>query len=114
MSSAFSCRRRHQSCDSEQIVGGGDQIGVHLHPLAAPVAGLTQAADGLHPTERLLDAFTDPLANRVTRMPGGSCIEGGPTGPGIILRYVRGNSERAATRDERSEERRVGKECRSR
>ena len=85
MNSGVSCGGRHQSRDSEQIVGGSDQIGVHLHPFTASVASFAQTTDGLHPTERLLDAFTEPLAERVTRMTGGAGIESGTSRPRIIL-----------------------------
>src|SRR5215472_16638141 len=100
ISSAFSARRRHQSRDSEQIVGGGDQVGVHLHALTPAVAGLAQASYGFHPAEGFLDTFTDPLADSVTWMTGSAGIEGGTAGPRIILGHMRGDSKRAATGDE--------------
>jgi hypothetical protein len=100
MSAAFSCRCRHQSRNSEQIVGGGAQIGMHLHPFATPVAGFAQASYGLHPAEALLNAFTEPLADGVTRMTDSACIKGGAARPCIILRHVRGDIERAAAGDE--------------
>src|SRR4051812_33633586 len=65
MTSAVSCRSGHQSRDSEQIIGGANRIGIHLHPLASAVAGLAQTTDGLHPAKRLLDARAYPLADRV-------------------------------------------------
>src|SRR6201993_2856088 len=100
MKSVVSCGSSQQSCDSEQIVGGADQIGVHLHPRAAAVACLAQTADGLHPAEGLLDSFTDRLADCVTRMTSGPRVESGTSRPRIILRHVRGDIERAAGRDE--------------
>src|SRR2546427_716156 len=81
MNSAISRGSGHQSRDSEQIVGGADQIDVHLHPRTAAVARLAQTADGLHPAERLLDSFTDPLADCVTPMTSRPRVECGTSGP---------------------------------
>ena len=100
MNSAISCGSRHQSRNSEQIVGGADQIGMHLHPRAATVARFAQTADGLHPAEGLLDSLTDPLADRVTRMTSGPRVEGRTAAPRIILCHVWGDGERAAGGDE--------------
>lgn len=47
--------------DSDEIVSCGDDVGVHPHPWAE-VAGFAQAADSLHPAERLLDPLSDSLA----------------------------------------------------
>ena len=58
MHSGVSCWSGRQPCDSKQIVGGADQIGVYLYPLAATVARFAQTADGLHPAEGLFDSFT--------------------------------------------------------
>jgi hypothetical protein len=42
--------------------------GRHVPRLAHfPIACAAQAADGLHPAERLLDLFADPLPNRIGR-----------------------------------------------
>src|SRR6201981_3037725 len=100
MKAVVSCGSSQQSCDSEQIVGGADQIGVHLHPPAAAVARLAQTADGFHPAEGLLDSFTYPLADCVTRMTSGPRVESGTSGPRVILCHVRGDIEPAAGRDE--------------
>src|SRR5438132_1219482 len=100
MNSAVSCWSGQQPCDSEQIVGGADQIGVHLHALAATVARFAQTADGLHPAESLLDSFPHPLTDRITRMPGGARVERGTPRPRVILCHVRSDLECAARRDE--------------
>src|SRR3984893_1143303 len=100
MNSAVSYWSGQQPCDSDQVVGGADQIGVHLYPLAATVARFAQTADGLHPAEGLLDSFTDPLADRITRLTGGPRVECGTSGPRLILRHVRGNVERPTAGDE--------------
>src|SRR6266702_2277664 len=100
MNSVVSCWSGQQPCDSEQIVGGADQIGVHLHALAATVARFAQTADGLHPAESLLDSFPPPLTDRITRMPGGARVERGTPRPRVILCHVRSDLECAARRDE--------------
>jgi hypothetical protein len=64
MSSAVSCGSGQEPCNSEQIVGGANQIGVHLHPLAATVGCFAQTSDGLHPAKGFLDAFPDPWESR--------------------------------------------------
>jgi hypothetical protein len=92
----FSCGSRHQARDSEQVVGSGDQASVHLRSFASTVASFAQAADGLHPTERVLDPFADPLADRVARMAHGAGIKRGaaPTPP--VLGHARSDLERTA------------------
>jgi hypothetical protein len=100
MNSAVSCWSGQQPCDSEQIVGGADQIGVDLYPLAATVARFTQAADGLHPAEDLLDPLAYRLTHRVAGMTRGAAVKCGAAGATLIARDVRGDLERAARRDE--------------
>src|SRR6266851_3891381 len=72
MTPAVSCGGGRQARDSQQVVGGGDQVGVPLHPRASAIAGFAQSADGLHPAESLLDPLAHPLTDRITRMPGGA------------------------------------------
>src|SRR6516225_1264359 len=100
MNSAISCGSDHQSSHSEQVVSGSHQIGAHLHPLASPVAGLAQAADGLHPAECFLDALPKSLAHPVTLTAGGTGVECGSSWAGVILCHVRGDIERATGRNE--------------
>ena len=69
-----SCWSRTESGDSQEVVGSGDQIGMHLHPLATAIARAPQPADGLHPAEGFFDPFADPLADRVTRMAYGAGV----------------------------------------
>ena len=73
---------------------------MHLHPLATAIVRAPQSADGLHPTEGFFDPFTDPLADRVTRMAYGAGVERRTTGPCQILRNVRRHLECAAGLDE--------------
>src|SRR5262249_53747253 len=93
MSSAVSCGSGQQPCYSEQIVGGTNQIGVHLHPLAATVGRFAQTSDRLHPAKGFLDSFADRLADDITRLTGGARVESGTSRPRIILRHVRSNVE---------------------
>src|ERR1019366_1502541 len=69
-----SCWSRTESGHSQEVVGSGDQIGMHLHPLATAIARAPQPADGLHPAEGFFDPFADPLADRVTRMAYGAGV----------------------------------------
>ena len=100
MNPAVSGGGGRQPRDSQQVVGGGDQLGVPLHPRASAVAGFAQPADGLHPAEALLDPFAHPLTDCITRMPGGARVERGTPRPRVILGHVRSDLECAARRDE--------------
>src|SRR5207302_8804001 len=70
--SRASCGGRAESGDSEQIVGGGHQVGMQLGAVEAAIASFAQAAHGLHPAEDLFDPLAHPLAGRVTGMPRGA------------------------------------------
>ena len=56
------------------------------------MAELPQPADGLHPSEDLLDQFALPLADLVAGMPGGSVVN---RTPGDLLRDVGRDAEGA-------------------
>ena len=79
----FSGGSRHQARDSEQVVGSGDQVGVHLHSFASTVASFAQAADGLHPTERLLDPLADALALGIAGMARGAPVDRRASAAGV-------------------------------
>jgi hypothetical protein len=96
MNSVVSCGCGHQPSDSEQIVGGGHQIGVHLHPRAATVASLEQTAHRFHPAERLFDSFAHPLTDRVAGMAHRTSINRRSSAARQVLRYMRSDSERTA------------------
>src|SRR5260370_18177573 len=64
-----SCARRGEPGDSHEVVGGGDQVGVHLHPLASAITGAAQTAPRFHPANRLLDPLADPLTDGGARIP---------------------------------------------
>ena len=84
-----------QACNSKQVVGGSDHVGMHLDPLAATVASLAQPAGGFHPTEGFLDPLAEPLTERIARMTGGTRVERRSSGPAEILRHVRVDVELA-------------------
>src|SRR5271165_2500134 len=73
---------------------------MHLHPLAAAIACLAQAADSLHPAEGLFDLFADRLTDGVAGMPDGARVERRATRTRLILGHVRGNAKCATVRDE--------------
>src|SRR5215469_2962670 len=84
-----SCGSRTQLGDSEQVVGSGNQLGMHLNSFPAAVAGFTQAPDGLHPAERFLHLLANALADRVAGMARGAAIDGRASRPRFILRDMR-------------------------
>ena len=83
-----SSRRGDKFGDADKVVGGD---GEGEHPAdqgGATVAGLAQAAGRLDPAEDHLDSLTNPLADRVTGMPGRAPVDPRAT-PGGVLRHVR-------------------------
>ena len=88
LKSVSSWGNRHQSCDSEQVVGSADQIRMQLHACAAAVARLAQTAHRLHPTEGFLDALTDPLTYPIAGMASSAGVERRAPRPRKILRQV--------------------------
>ena len=70
-------RRGHQIAHPDQVVGRQREGEHPSNPLQAAVAGLAQAADGLEPTEDLLDAFAFLLTNRIAGMTSGARIDNG-------------------------------------
>src|SRR5216684_5833359 len=84
-----SARRRdpHQSCDADQVVGGGDQIAGQSRPLQAEKARAAEATHRLHPAEDLLHAFADALADGIAGVARGTPINRTPT-PARVLGYV--------------------------
>ena len=59
-----------------QVVGGGREGKYPTDPVRAPMPGLAQAADGLHPTEDLFHPFALDLTDGVTRMASGAAVDG--------------------------------------
>src|SRR6266516_5429398 len=81
-----SARRRdpHQSCDADQVVGGGDQIAGQSRPLQAEKACAAEATHRLHPAEDLLHAFADSLADAIAGVPRGAPINGAAATTGVL------------------------------
>lgn len=86
--------------DSDEVVGGSDDVTVHLDSIASAVARSAQTADALHPAERFLDPLSDPLTDRVTRMARGAGVERGTARACLIPRHMRSDFERATGSDE--------------
>src|ERR1700682_1302765 len=64
-------RHRHwHSGQTHQIAGSHGELELQVDAPQSTKHGLSNPADGLAPTEVLLDAFADDLADAVTRMAG--------------------------------------------
>src|SRR5215203_4538832 len=87
--------------DAKQVVGRRGDLEPGPVALAAYVAELAAAADGLDPPEGFLDPFPDPHAGLVAGVAGGPPVDGGAL-PGVVLGDVRGEAEVAGLGDEPS------------
>src|SRR4029077_4336829 len=85
--------------DANEIVGGGCQHKEPLHQVTTAMACLAQAADGLHPAERLFDPVALDRADAIAVMAGGARIDR-RTAVGVVLRDMRGAAAFAAAGDE--------------
>ncbi len=61
--------------DANEIVGCGCQHEEPLHQVTTAMSCLVQAADGLHPAERLFDPFALDRADAIAGIAGGARIE---------------------------------------
>ena len=80
-----------EATEADQVVGGADEIAREGGAVEPSEAGSTEAADGLHPAEDLLDALPDPLADGVAGVAGGPAVDGAPASAGG-LGDVRGDA----------------------
>lgn len=64
--------------DAKEVVGRADQVSSELGAPAATISTSPKTSHGLDPSEDLLDAPADPLADGVTKMTYGTAINGGP------------------------------------
>ena len=64
-----------QPTHSQQIVCSTHEVGGELGAVAPLEAGAAEVRDGFCPAEDLLDAFADPLADAVARMPRRSAVD---------------------------------------
>ena len=64
-----------QGPQADQSVGGSDEEELPFDPRGAAMAELAQAAGRFHPAKHFFDAFADPLADRVARLPGRARID---------------------------------------
>src|SRR4051812_39475527 len=85
-SGRLASRRRLERPHPDQVVGGGREQKLPVHPTSTPVAELAQPADRLHPAEDLLDPFPRALADRVAQMTCRARIERATV---LLLRDVR-------------------------
>jgi hypothetical protein len=102
-SMVMSLFKRHLSCggrqatETQQVVGGTDQMGVQLHASNAAHVHAAQASIGFHPPEDLLDPLALALTGPVAGVPGGTRIESGRLAA-LDLRDVRRNALAAQER----------------
>ena len=66
---------------------------MHLNSLTSTIASFAQTADALHPAERFLDLFANPLTDSVTAMAHGARIERRTAGTGQVTCHMRGDIE---------------------
>ena len=70
----LSCRWS-QSTHAQQVVSGGNDVGVQAHARQSASHRAAQPAVGLHPAEDLLDTLSFSLADRVAGVARGACVE---------------------------------------
>jgi hypothetical protein len=58
---AVSCAGRHEPGDSHEVLDGGDEGGVHLHPFAPAITCAAQTVEGFPAAEGLFDALANLL-----------------------------------------------------
>jgi len=80
------CRQNFR--DTNEIVGSGGQHEEPFDQATTTMAGLAQAADRLHPPERLFDPLALDCADAIAGMPGGARINR-RAAIGIVLRDMR-------------------------
>src|SRR5882672_2390489 len=68
-----------QISNADQVISRGREDEDPVDAFAAAVPQLAQQADRLQPTEDLFDSFAFPLTDLITRMSGGSTINGRAT-----------------------------------
>jgi hypothetical protein len=90
-----SSRCREQLGNANEVVGGRGQDEEPFHQATTAMTGLSQAADGLHPTERFFDPLALDCADTIAGMAGGTRVDG-RTAIRIVLRDMRGAAELAA------------------
>jgi hypothetical protein len=68
-------RHHRYSGEAHQIAGGHGELELLIDSLQPAKHGLSNSADGLAPTEGLLDPFADDLADAVIRMAGSTAVD---------------------------------------
>ena len=90
---------RHSS-EAQQVAGCHRELELVIDSLQAAKHGLTNAANGLAPSEVLLDALADNLAQVITGMPGSAAVDRAATAAGVVTGDMRGDVPLAACGDE--------------
>ena len=68
---------------SDEVVGGSFEGEHPSYSIATAVLCLTEGGSGLDPAKWLFDAFTQALADGVTRVPGGAAVDRRAAAAGI-------------------------------
>jgi hypothetical protein len=76
-------RARH-SGETHQVAGAHGELELLIDALQSVKHGLPNPADGLAPTQVLLDSFVDDLADSVTQMAGSTAVNGAAATTGIV------------------------------
>src|SRR5579863_6342277 len=71
-----SCGLSEESSNSQQVVGSTEHVGRELVAMEPLEPGLAEVADRLHPAEDLLDPLSEPLADRIARVPSRARVDG--------------------------------------
>src|SRR6516164_3036702 len=86
--STFSCGRRKQLGQSDQVVGGAREDHQPLDVRETAEFHLAQPADRFQPAERRLDAGSGVLTHRVARVPRHAAVDRTAAWPIQILRNM--------------------------
>ena len=76
------------SSQAHQVVGGHGELELLIDASQTTKYRLSNATNGLAPTEGLLDPFADDLADAVTRMAGSTAVDRAAAATGIVGSYV--------------------------
>src|SRR6266576_634460 len=85
-----SARHRHwYPGNADQVVGGHGELELVIDSLQSAKHGLSNPANGLAPTERLLDPLANHLADAVTRVASRSTVDRATAATGVVGSDVR-------------------------
>ena len=81
----------HQPRHAQEIVGRSHKPGCQVRPTSPFIPGFAESSDGLHPSKNLFDPLSDPLTQRIPRMPGRPAINRRSPSPLHIGSDMRGD-----------------------